>query len=141
MWANIKSLILTEYAKENKQNKLAAHQFKANVIEQQVEATKELINALMEKHTRQMEALICRTTEAMKEMMTLVKAEKGANNASKPSTDEKKTKREEKCQKYNAAPTCKHCDKKHPAKTEDECWEVEKNAASRPANWKSSKST
>jgi hypothetical protein len=87
MWANITSLILTEYAKENKQNKLTAHQFKANAIGQQVEATKELINALMEKHTSQMEALICRTTEAMKEMMTLVKAEKGANNASKPSTD------------------------------------------------------
>ncbi len=123
-----------EYAKENKQNKLMAHQFKANEVEQQAEATEELINALTEKHTIQMEALICSTTEAMKEMMTLVKAEKGTNNDSKLASDEKKKKREEKCQKYKDAPICT-------AKVEDECWELEKNAASCPANWTSSKST
>ncbi len=32
-WANIKSFISTEYAKENKQNKLMAKQFKANAME------------------------------------------------------------------------------------------------------------
>jgi hypothetical protein len=140
-WANIKSFISMEYAKENKQNKLTARQFKANAIEEQAEAMEELIHTLTENHTRQMEALIRSTTEAMKEMMALVKAEKGANNDSKVSSDEKKKKCEEKCQKYNAAPTCKNCGKKHPSNSEDECWELEKNAASRPANWKSSKST
>jgi hypothetical protein len=140
-WANIKSFISTEYAKENKQNKLTARQFKANAIEQQAEATEELINALTEKHTSQMEALIRSTTEAMKEMMALVKTEKGVNNDSKSSSDEKKKKREEKRKKYNDAPVCKHCGKKHPAKVEDECWELEKNSSSRPAGWKSSKST
>ncbi len=108
-WANIKSFILTEYAKENKQNKLTSRQFKANAIEQQAEATEELINALTEKHTSQMEALICSTTEAMKEIMTLLKTEKGANNDSKPASNEKKKKREEKRKKYNDAPACKHC--------------------------------
>ena len=140
-WANIKSFISTEYAKENKQNKLTARQFKANAIEQQAEAIKELINALTEKHTSQMEALIRSTTEAMKEIMALVKTEKGANNDSKSSRDEKKKKREEKRKKYNDAPVCKHCGKKHPAKVEDECWELDKNASSCPSNWKSSKST
>jgi hypothetical protein len=140
-WANIKSFISTEYAKENKQNKLTARQFKANAIEQQAEATEELINVLTEKHTSQMEALIRSNTEAMKEMMALVKTEKGANNDSKSSSDEKKKKREEKRKKYNDAPVCKHCGKKHPAKVEDECWELDKNASSRPSNWKSSKST
>ena len=136
-WANIKSFISTEYAKENKQNKLTARQFKANAIEEQAEATEELINA----HTSQMEAPIKSTTEAMKEMMALVKTEKGTNNDSKLSSDDKKKKREEKCKKYNDAPVCKHCGKKHPAKVEDECWELEKNSSSRPSGWKSSKST
>lgn len=44
-----------------------------------------------------------------------------------------------------AAPTrqtlkpCPHCKRRHA--TPDKCWELEKNAASRPANWKPSKST
>jgi hypothetical protein len=42
-WANIKIFISTEYAKENKQNKLTAKQFKANAINEQAEATEELI--------------------------------------------------------------------------------------------------
>jgi hypothetical protein len=57
-WANIKSFISTEYAKENKQNKLTAKQFKANAIEEQAEATEELINALTKNYTRQTKALI-----------------------------------------------------------------------------------
>ena len=57
-WANIKTFILTEYARENKQNKLTAKQFKANAIDEQAEATKELIVALTEAHTKQMETLI-----------------------------------------------------------------------------------
>jgi hypothetical protein len=42
---------------------------------------------------------------------------------------------------YNNAPICKHCNRKHPAKKEEECWELEANAASHPLYWKSSKST
>ena len=53
----------------------------------------------------------------------------------------KKKKRDEKRKKYNDAPICKHCGKKHLTKAEDECWELEKNKESRPANWKSTKST
>ncbi len=54
---------------------------------------------------------------------------------------EEKKKREERRQRFNDAPVCKHCGKKHPTKKEDECWELEVNKASRPINWKSSKST
>jgi len=43
-----------EYVKENKQNKLTAKNFKANMIEEQAESTEELIAALTEKHTQQM---------------------------------------------------------------------------------------
>jgi hypothetical protein len=38
-WANIKTFIATEYARENKQNKLTAKQYKANAMEEQAEAS------------------------------------------------------------------------------------------------------
>jgi hypothetical protein len=41
-----------------KQNKLTAKQYKANVMEEQAEATKELIANLTESHTHQMEIII-----------------------------------------------------------------------------------
>jgi hypothetical protein len=44
-------------------------------MENQAEATEELITNLTESHTCQMEILIKSTTEAMKEMMALVKLE------------------------------------------------------------------
>ncbi len=57
-WPNIKVFISNEYAKENKQNKLTAKQFKANQMEEQAKTTEELIANLMEAHTKQMEMLI-----------------------------------------------------------------------------------
>jgi hypothetical protein len=75
----------------------------------------------------------------MKEMMSLIKNDK--KEPSGQSNDKKKKKQEERRKKYNNAPVCKHCNKKHPAKTEDECWELEKNKDSCPANWKLAKST
>jgi hypothetical protein len=106
-------------AKENKQNKLTAKNFKANMIEEQAEATEELIAALTKKHTQQMETLIKSTTNAMREMMPLIKNnKKGPNNQT---IYETKKKWEERRKKYNNAPVCKHCGKKHPTKAEDEC--------------------
>ncbi len=138
-WQNIKTFILAEYAKENKQNKLTAKNFKANMIEEQAKVTEELIAALTEKHTQQMETLIESTTDAMKEIMSLIKINK--KEQSGQSNDDKKKKQEERRKKYNNASVWKHCDKKHPAKAEDECWELEKNKDSCPANRKSVKST
>jgi hypothetical protein len=140
-WQNIKTFISTEHAKENKQNKLTAKNFKANMIEEQAEATEELIAALTEKHTQQIESLIKSNTEAMKQMMSLIKNDRKEPGDKKQPDEEKKKKREERRQRFNDAPVCKHCGKKHPTKKEDECWELEVNKASRPVNWKSSKST
>ena len=141
-WANIKTFIATEYACKNKQNKLTAKQFKDNLIEEQVEATEELIAILMENHTWQMETLIKSTTDAMKEIMQLIKSNGNTpTNPTNATDEEKKKKRDEKRKKYNEAPVCTHCGKKHPSKKEEDCWELEKNNASCPANWKSSKST
>ena len=141
-WANIKLFMSAEYAKENKQNKQTAKQMKANAIKEQAEATEELIANLTEAHTRQIEALIKANTEAMKEMMNLVKDKTITPiNPTNQTSEEKKKKREEKQKKFLNAPICKHCGKKHPSKKEDECWELDKNAASRPASWKPTKST
>jgi hypothetical protein len=109
------------------------------MIKEQAEATEELIRALTENHTHQMETLIKSTTDAMKEMMSLIKNEQKAPN--NQSNDEKKKKQEEKRKWYNNAPICKPRGKKHPAKAEDKCWELEKNKDSCPSNWKSAKST
>jgi hypothetical protein len=88
---NIKTFISVEYARKNKQNKLTAKQFKANTMEEQVEATEELIAALTENHTRQMEMLIRSTTDATKEMMQLIKNQATTQtNPTKVSNKEKK---------------------------------------------------
>jgi hypothetical protein len=138
-WANIKTFIAAEYTRENKQNKMSAKHFKANTMQEQAEATEDLIANLTEAHTRQMETLVKTTTEAMKEMMLLLKDNKTPMN--KVTDEEKKKKRKEKRKKYNNTPVCKNCGKKHPSKAEDECWELDKNKASRPSTWKSTKST
>jgi hypothetical protein len=123
-WQNIKTFISTEHPNKNKQNKLTAKNFQANMIEEQAKATEELIAALTENHTRQMETHIKSTTDTMREMMSLIKNEQKVPN--NQSNDEKKKKQEEKQKWYNNAPICKHCGRKHPAKAEDECWELKK---------------
>ena len=139
-WLNIKTFIAKEFLCENKQNKLTAKQFKANLIEEHAEATEELIATLMENHTCQMETLIKSTTNAMREMMQLIKSKATTpTNPIKLTDKERKKKRDEKRNKYNEAPVCTHCGKKHPLEKEDDCWELEKNKASRPDNWKLSK--
>jgi hypothetical protein len=90
-WSNIKTFISMEYSKENKQNKLTAKRFSANAIQEQAEATEELIATLTEAHTRQMENLVRSTTEAMKEMMLLLKENKNSNISV---TNEEKNKKE-----------------------------------------------
>jgi hypothetical protein len=98
-WTNIKTLISAEYAGKNKQNKLTAKQFKANAMEEQMEATEELIAALTENHTHQIEMLIKSTTDAMKEMMQLVKNQTTTQanpTLTKVSYEEKKKRRDEK---------------------------------------------
>jgi hypothetical protein len=71
-WANVKTFILLEYAKENKQNKLSAKKFRVNNIDEQAKATEELIAALTKNHTRQMKTQIKSTTNAMRKMISLI---------------------------------------------------------------------
>ena len=111
------------------------------MIEEQAEATEELIATLTEMHSQQIEMLIKSTTNAMKEMMLLIKENKNPTNSNKTTNEERKKKREENQKRYSNAPICKNCKKKHPLKAKDECWELEKNKASHPSTWKSTKST
>ncbi len=107
---NIKTFISTEYTKENKQNKITAKHFKANALQEQAKATEELIAMLMDAHTKQMENLVKTTTEAMKEMMLLIKENKTPNVSAMDT--EKKKMCNKKRKKYNKAPVCKHCGRK-----------------------------
>ncbi len=94
---------------------------------------------LTDARTKQMKNLVKTTTEAMKEIMLLIKENKTPNVSA---TDaEKKKIRNKKRKKYNKAPVCKHCRRKHPYKAKDECWELEKNKDPCPLKWKSTKST
>jgi hypothetical protein len=131
-WQNIKTFISAEYANEIKQNKLTAKNFKANMIKEQAEATEEQIAALTKNHTRQIETLIKITTKAIKEMMSQIKNKHEAPN-SQPNNGRKKRQGERR-KRYNNASICKHYGRKHPAKPEDECWELGKNKDSRPSN-------
>ncbi len=106
-WANIKTFIAAEYARENKQNKISAKHFKANAMQEQAEMTEELIANLTEAHTRQMEMLVKTMTKAMKEMMLLLKDNRPPTN--KVTDEEKKKKHDKKRKKYNDAPVCKNC--------------------------------
>jgi hypothetical protein len=55
-------------------------------------------------------------------MLLLKEIENSNINAT---NEEENNKRQEKWKKYNDAPICKHCGKKHPSKAKDECWELE----------------
>jgi hypothetical protein len=68
-----------------------------------------------------MEALIHSTTEAMKEMMALVKSENKTPNNVNNRRNENKIKRQEKQKKYRDAPVCKHGSRKQPNQQESEC--------------------
>jgi hypothetical protein len=90
-------------------------------VEEQAKTTEELITQLMGAHTPQMETLIKSTTEAMKEMLSLMKGYNTQANTPNSDSKEKKKKCKGKCNKFCNAPICKHCDKKHPSKPEDQC--------------------
>jgi hypothetical protein len=91
-------------------------------VEEQAETTEEVIAQLTEAHTHQMETLIKSTTEAIKEMRSLVKGYNTQAKTSNSDSEEKKKKCKDKCNKFWDTPICKHCDKKHPSKPEDKYW-------------------
>lgn len=132
-----------EYARENKHQAITAKKAGyVNVIKEHVEATDELIQNITHAHTQQIKLLVTSTAEAMRKMVSLLKEQSGkVANQNENSKSEKQKKKEEKQRKWREAKPCAHCNIKHPSKADNLCWELEANATSRPANWKSVKST
>lgn len=93
----------------------------------------------MKTQLQRMEAL----AKAMTELMSGAKAQLPAatGSATGDTTERQKKRAEARRKKFENAIACTHCNRKHPSRTDDKCWELEANAADRPANWKSVKST
>lgn len=154
-YANLKVVMCTEFSRLNRQDatsaRAAGHASANNVVEEMAQATEELVAELTEKHTKQVEALIKSNNEAMEKLTAaIILANKpgatptgatptagtsgnaAAKRAAKAAAWEEKKKK---------AMVCPHCDCKHPNRTHEQCWELPANAAKRPADWKSVKST
>ena len=150
-YANLKAVMCTEYAKLNKQetSARATGHASANFVQELAQATEELVAELTEKQSKQIETLIKSNNDAMEKLTAALLANKPEsstnNSASAPNKAEKKKAWEERKkaweEKRKNAPTCPHCERKHPNRTADQCWELPANADKRPEGWKSVKST
>ena len=121
-----------------------------NVVEEMAQAMEELVAELTKKHTKQIESLIKSNNDAMQKLTAAILANKPTNNAATTAAHPtssgeaaakavaKKAAWEEKKKK---ATMCPHCDRVHPNRAHEQCWELPANAAKRPEGWTSVKST
>ena len=147
-WENLKVLMCTEYAKAHRQDSVSAratgHASAHNVMDEYATVTEELVENISERHAKQLEALIAANNENMAKLLAAIGKGAPATAPATAATADSKAKRDadkrkswiEKCKN---AKECKHCNKTHPNRTENQCWELDANADKRPANWKSSK--
>ena len=101
------------------------------------QATEELVAELTERHTKQVESLIKANNEAIEKLTAAILTNKSASST--PAT--KLAKAIKWAEKKKNATTCPHCNRIHPNRTHEQCWELPANAAKRPVGWKSVKST
>ena len=142
-WDNLKNLMTTEYSRAHRQDttsaRAAGYGSANNIVKELADATEEIIANLTDKHAQQIEALVKSNNDILAKLTAAL-----ANNAAPPAPaaasaatqSEKRKKWIEKCKN---AKVCVHCKKKHPNRTDDKCWELEANAATRPAGWTSAK--
>jgi hypothetical protein len=114
------------------------------VMEEYAAATEELIENLTKKHAKQIEVLIKSNTKAMAKLMATIKSTPTPSPAASSGTADKNAARQAAkhkswVKKCKMATTFLHCNKVHPNRTHDQCWELEANSAKCMANWKSSK--
>ncbi len=148
-WDNVKKMITSEYSKYQRQHATTAKSLgygAANAMEEYAALTEEVVAAITEEHAKEMKTQMQRMEDlanAMKELMAGAKAQQTpAANATEGKTQtERAKKRAEYRKKLANATACTHCKKKHPTRSDDKCWELEANAADRPASWKSVKTT
>jgi hypothetical protein len=141
-YANFKVVMCAEFSKLNRQDATTAratgHASANNVVEQMAKATEELVAELTERHSKQVESIIKSNSEAMEKLTAAILANKPAATTV---TASKSAKAAAWAEKKRIATICPHCNRKHPNRTSDQCWELPANAAKRPADWKSTKST
>jgi hypothetical protein len=98
---------------------------------------------LTERHSKQVEALIKANSDAIEKLTVAILSNKPSATAT--ATGDSFGKAAAKAaiwaEKKKNATTCPHCNHIHPNRKHDQCWELPANAAKRPANWKSAKST
>ena len=150
-WDNVKKMITSEYSKYQRQHTTTAKSQgygSANALDEYAALTEEVVAAITEEHAKEMKTQMQRMealAKAMTELMSGVKAQLPVANGSASETTQEKSdrqkKREEYRKKLKTATACTHCNRKHPNRRDDKCWELEANAADRPQNWKSVKST
>jgi hypothetical protein len=104
--------------------------------------TEDSLAELTEKQSKQIEILIKSNNEAMEKLTAALLANKPASSTNNSASGTNKRKKGRKPgKKRKECPTCPHCDRKHPNRTADQCWELPTNADKRPDGWKSVKST
>jgi hypothetical protein len=141
----------TEYAKAHRQDSVLAratgYASAHNVMEEYAAATEEFEN-LTKRHTKQVEAIIKANNDNMTKLVKLLSKALSAATATPAATLTANSKSERAAARQKAwiekcknSTKCKHCNKIHPNRTKSQCWELEANAAKRPANWKSAKSS
>ena len=147
-WDNVKKMVITEYSKFQRQHSTTAKSLgygSANAVEDIAVLTEEVVAAITEEHAKEMKTQMQRMealAKAMTELMSGAKAQlPAANGSSSGKKTERQKKREEYRKKLQTATACTHCNRKHPNRSDDKCWELEANAADRPENWQSVKST
>ena len=140
-YANLKVVMCAKFSKLNRQDSTTAratgHSSANNVVEEVAQATEELVAELTERHTKQVESLIKANNDAMEKLTAAIMANKPSSETGKS----KGAKAVAWAEKKKNATTCPHRNRKHPNRTHAQCWELPANAAKRPANWKSVKST
>lgn len=138
-----KTVMCTEFAKLNRQDNTTARATghgSANAVDEYAMATEELVAGLTEKHSKQIEELIKANNDAMAKLTAAILDKKNPSTANSGQSNNKSAKQRwaEKCKN---ATLCPHCNKIHPNRTHDQCWELDANASKCPAGWKSIKNT
>ena len=141
-------MVTTEYSKFQRQHSTTAKSLgygSANAVEDIAALTEEVVAAITEEHAKEMKTQMQRMEALAKAMTELMSGAKAQLPAATGSASGKKTERQKKREEYRKklqnATACTHCNRKHPNRSDDKCWELEANAADRPENWQSVKST
>ena len=108
-------------------------------IDNYVAITEELVATITEENEKKIKALTKETTDTLNQIKALLE-NKPVAPATEPGLSARAKKRAEYRKKLASATTCANCGNKHPNVADAKCWELEANAAMRPAGWKSAKS-